>query len=69
MFRCEPATRASQSIACEIKVFGHGAFSTAGFSGETEEEHAATLDLMRAMRYEQAFMFAYRYVSGLVEQF
>jgi len=33
-----------------------------GFSGETEEEHAATLDLMRAMRYEQAFMFAYRRV-------
>lgn len=31
----------------------------AGFCGETEEEHLATLDLMRRTAYDQAFMFAY----------
>jgi tRNA A37 methylthiotransferase MiaB len=31
----------------------------AGFCGETEDEHADTVSLMRLMRYEQAFMFAY----------
>jgi tRNA-2-methylthio-N6-dimethylallyladenosine synthase len=30
-----------------------------GFSGETLEDHAATLDLMRAIRFDSAFMFAY----------
>lgn len=31
----------------------------AGFSGETEEEHAQTLSLMREVGYESAFMFKY----------
>jgi len=31
----------------------------AGFCGETEEEHQDTLSLMEAVRYDQAFMFAY----------
>ena len=31
----------------------------AGFSGETEEEHAATLDLLRTTRYDNAFLFSY----------
>ncbi len=31
----------------------------AGFCGETEEEHAATLDLVERTSYDQAFMFAY----------
>lgn len=31
----------------------------AGFSGETDEEHAATVDLMRSTKYDAAFMFAY----------
>ncbi len=38
------------------------AFSTdliAGFCGETEAEHADTLSLMEAVRYDSAFMFAY----------
>jgi tRNA-2-methylthio-N6-dimethylallyladenosine synthase len=38
------------------------AFSTdiiAGFCGETEEEHAETLSLMEAVRYDHAFMFMY----------
>ena len=38
------------------------AFSTdliAGFCGETDAEHADTLSLMRAVRYDHAFMFAY----------
>jgi tRNA-2-methylthio-N6-dimethylallyladenosine synthase len=38
------------------------AFSTdliAGFCGETPEEHAETLSLMEAVRYDHAFMFAY----------
>ena len=30
-----------------------------GFSGETEDDHARTLDLMRAVRFDSAFMFAY----------
>jgi len=30
-----------------------------GFSGETEADHQATLDLMRAVRFDSAFMFAY----------
>lgn len=30
-----------------------------GFCGETEEEHAATLDLLRSTRYDNAFLFAY----------
>jgi len=30
-----------------------------GFCGETEEEHAATVDLMRSTRFDNAFMFAY----------
>ena len=37
-------------------------FSTdiiAGFCGETEAEHAETLSLMEAVRYDHAFMFAY----------
>ncbi|KAK9848481.1 hypothetical protein WJX84_012363 [Apatococcus fuscideae] len=31
----------------------------AGFCGETEEEHFATVDLVKRMQYDQAFMFAY----------
>eukprot|EP00878_Enallax_costatus_P021379 GHUV01022629.1.p1 GENE.GHUV01022629.1~~GHUV01022629.1.p1 ORF type:complete len:498 (+),score=140.32 GHUV01022629.1:314-1807(+) len=30
-----------------------------GFCGETEEEHQATVDLLRNMRYDNAFLFAY----------
>jgi tRNA-2-methylthio-N6-dimethylallyladenosine synthase len=30
-----------------------------GFSGETEEDHAQTLQLMRDVRFDSAFMFAY----------
>lgn len=30
-----------------------------GFCGETEAEHADTLSLLRAVRYEHAFLFAY----------
>jgi len=30
-----------------------------GFSGETEDDHQATLALMRAVRFDSAFMFAY----------
>jgi len=38
------------------------AFTTdiiAGYPGETEEEHRETLSLMEAVRFDQAFMFAY----------
>ena len=31
----------------------------AGFCGETEQDHQDTLDLMKYVKYEQAFMFAY----------
>jgi MiaB/RimO family radical SAM methylthiotransferase len=31
----------------------------AGFCGETEEEHADTLSLMKTIAYDQAYMFAY----------
>ena len=31
----------------------------AGFCGETETEHADTLSLMEAVRYDQAFLYAY----------
>lgn len=30
-----------------------------GFCGEEEEDHAASLDLMRSVGYDQAFLFAY----------
>jgi tRNA-2-methylthio-N6-dimethylallyladenosine synthase len=30
-----------------------------GFCGETEDDHAATLALMREIRFDSAFMFAY----------
>jgi tRNA-2-methylthio-N6-dimethylallyladenosine synthase len=30
-----------------------------GFSGETDDDHAATLALMREIRFDSAFMFAY----------
>ena len=30
-----------------------------GFCGETEEDHQATLSLLREVRYDKAFMFAY----------
>lgn len=30
-----------------------------GFCGETEAEHEDTVDLMRRVRYDMAFMFAY----------
>jgi tRNA-2-methylthio-N6-dimethylallyladenosine synthase len=30
-----------------------------GFSGETEDDHAKTLELMRTIRFDSAFMFAY----------
>lgn len=32
---------------------------SAGFCGETEEEHAASLDLLRNTRYDNAFLFSY----------
>jgi tRNA-2-methylthio-N6-dimethylallyladenosine synthase len=30
-----------------------------GFSGETDDDHRQTLDLMRELRFDSAFMFAY----------
>ncbi len=36
----------------------------AGFSGETPEDHAATLSLMREVGYEFAFMFKYSEREG-----
>eukprot|EP00740_Mantoniella_antarctica_P000979 CAMPEP_0181394776 /NCGR_PEP_ID=MMETSP1106-20121128/27955_1 /TAXON_ID=81844 /ORGANISM="Mantoniella antarctica, Strain SL-175" /LENGTH=669 /DNA_ID=CAMNT_0023516289 /DNA_START=108 /DNA_END=2117 /DNA_ORIENTATION=+ len=36
----------------------------AGFCGETEEEHADTVSLMKRVGYEQAFMFAYSERAG-----
>ncbi len=30
-----------------------------GFCGETEEDHKETLSLLREVKYDQAFMFAY----------
>ena len=40
----------------------------AGFSGETEQEHAATLSLMREVGYSWAFMFKYSERPGTFAQ-
>ncbi len=37
-----------------------------GFSGETEEDHKLSLDLMREVRFDQAFMFKYSERPGTV---
>ena len=49
-------------IAAIRRIMPDCAISTdviAGFSGETVEQHEATLSLMREVRYEMAFMFKY----------
>ena len=33
-----------------------------GFCGETDAEHADTVSLLEAVRYDMAYMFAYRSV-------
>ncbi|MBR1626960.1 MAG: tRNA (N6-isopentenyl adenosine(37)-C2)-methylthiotransferase MiaB [Bacteroidales bacterium] len=38
----------------------------AGFCGETEEDHAMTLDIFRKVRYDSAFMFKYSDRPGTV---
>lgn len=35
-----------------------------GFCGETEEEHRDTVSLLEAVRYDMAYMFAYRWASA-----
>jgi tRNA-2-methylthio-N6-dimethylallyladenosine synthase len=39
-----------------------------GFSGETEEEHAATLDLVGRVRYKSLFMFKYSERPGTIAE-
>ena len=62
---CAAPTRARQYldlIARARRICPGISFSTdliAGFCGETEAEHQATLSLMEAVRYDHAFMFMY----------
>jgi hypothetical protein len=71
-FACVPAQLSAHPPVTRTAVRNQGARTTQskptkpnrpprakGFCGETEEEHAATLDLLRATRYDNAFLFAY----------
>lgn len=44
---------------CETQRSINVVATAAGFCGETDEEHAATVNLMKTTRFDTAFMFAY----------
>lgn len=48
-----------QQVRHHIPDVGLSSDFIAGFCGETEMEHADTVSLLREVRYDQAFMFAY----------
>ena len=53
-----------QSLKCKCLQVTLSTDIIAGFCGESEEDHAASVDLMSQHAFEQAFMFAYSRREG-----